>query len=89
MPTPCQAHPLAVIDDRLAHVVAHLPGQLVTPLVTDLGVQQAGHAARLRPASSTSTETSREQPGSCMVTPIRWSAISMVTLLWVMKMNWT
>ncbi|GEM_PF-4360894 len=35
-------------------------------------------------ASSTFTATSREQPGSCIVTPIRWSAISMAILLWVM-----
>jgi len=38
-------------------------------------------------ASSTSTLTSRETPGSCMVTPIRQSTISMVILLWVMIMN--
>ena len=34
-------------------------------------------------ASSTLTVTSREHPGSCMVTPISWSAISMAILLWV------
>ena len=28
-------------------------------------------------------------PGSCMVTPARYSAISMVALLWVMKTNCT
>lgn len=41
-----------------------------------------------RRASSTSTATGRDTPGSGMVTPIRCWAISMVMRLWVMNMNW-
>ena len=38
-------------------------------------------------ASSTSTATRRDTPGSFMVTPSSCEASSIVTLLWVMKMN--
>src|SRR3569833_157637 len=41
-------------------------------------------AAAISSASSTSTATSRDTPGSCMVTPISCCAISIVPLLWVM-----
>ena len=55
---------------------------------------QLGHSAPCQPvamrtASSTSTDTRREQPGSVIVTPINCEASSMVALLCVMKMNCT
>ena len=34
------------------------------------------------------TETMELQPGSIMVTPYRWLAVSIVSLLWVMTRNW-
>ena len=43
----------------------------------------------MRTASSTSTDTRREQPGSVMVTPSSCEASSIVALLCVMKMNCT
>src|SRR5690606_16316581 len=45
---------------------------------------RSDYNAAIAAASSTSTETRRETPGSCMVTPIRCSAFSMAILLWVM-----
>ena len=42
----------------------------------------------MRSASSMSTATTRDTPGSCMVTPISCAAISMVILLWLMNRNW-
>ncbi len=45
------------------------------------------YPAAIAAASSTSTATSLETPGSFMVTPVRWPVISMVSLLWVMTMN--
>src|ERR1700722_16553839 len=45
------------------------------------------YIAAMRTASSTSTDTRRETPGSFIVTPPSCEAISMVLLLWVMKMN--
>ena len=47
------------------------------------------YMAAMRTASSTSTATKRETPGSFMVTPTSCDAISMVLLLWVMNMNCT
>jgi hypothetical protein len=38
--------------------------------------------------SESRTETSFETPGSSIVTPYSVSTISMVRLLWVMRMNW-
>src|SRR4051812_11720770 len=45
--------------------------------------------AASRTASSTSTATRRETPGSFMVTPMSCEASSIVVLLCVMKMNCT
>ena len=45
------------------------------------------YIAAMRTASSTSTATKRETPGSFCVTPTNCEAISMVVLLCVMKMN--
>src|SRR5208283_4615367 len=56
---------------------------------TQLGQLKSPYMAAMRTASSTSTETRRETPGSFMVTPTSCEAISMVLLLWVMKMNCT
>src|SRR5205807_9109641 len=47
------------------------------------------HTAASRTASSTSTVTRRDTPGSFMVTPINCEASSMVLLLWVMNTNCT
>ena len=38
-------------------------------------------------ASSMSTATTRDTPGSCIVMPRSWFAISIVILLWLMKRN--
>jgi hypothetical protein len=50
---------------------------------------RAHQAVAMRTASSTSTDTRREQPGSVIVTPSSCEASSIVALLCVMKMNCT
>ena len=37
---------------------------------------------------SMSTDTIRDTPCSCIVTPINWRAISIAILLWLMNRNW-
>src|SRR5210317_1328174 len=54
-------------------------------LVTPFAVRVQAHQASARAAaSSTPTDTRRDTPGSCMVTPINLSDASMAILLWVM-----
>ena len=51
-------------------------------------LRQAATVSARRSASSMSTSTTRDTPCSCIVTPTSCCAISMVILLWLMKMNW-
>ena len=46
-----------------------------------------GAASASSSASAMSTATTRDTPGSGIVIPMSWDAISMVILLWLMKTN--
>src|SRR5690242_5331570 len=56
--------------------------------VDPLPLYAAGAAATLTAGASNFTDTSRETPGSCMVTPYMAWADSIVFLEWVMMTNW-
>lgn len=63
---------------------AYLQCNIVTFLVNPFTIIVQAHQASARAAaSSTPTETRRDTPGSCMVTPIKRSDASMAILLWV------
>jgi len=88
------------ILDSGVHVIAQPPGKknssihllsggekALTALALVFSMFQLNPAPFCLLASSISTATTRDTPGSCIVIPSSWLAISIVILLWLMKRN--
>src|SRR5579871_5091505 len=85
--------PSAASADERRRSHHHRPATRAVPSPSKMSRSSASMtdypAAAILSASSTSTDTRRETPGSFIVTPTSWRASSIVFLLWVMNTNCT